>query len=192
MRRRAIFRVKWGSSHYNWTLKPRYGRCKCRRTCSWGEGMAEERGRRGDMMELGHPVRDLKSPSGELHRGLLSWAAICLWPGRSLTPSALCVLAFVIACKTVEVCARAIVMCVCVCESVGVDRALLLPSPGWQPSVWWSVAVITTGSESRGTITWVGQGKTGTVNIQPEINGCAQTYGYSDVGDVFGIPSSIN
>lgn len=23
-------------------------------------------------MELGHPVRDLKSPSGELHRGLLS------------------------------------------------------------------------------------------------------------------------
>lgn len=39
--------------------------------------MVEERGRRGDMMELGHPVRDLKNPSGELHRGLLSWAAIC-------------------------------------------------------------------------------------------------------------------
>lgn len=147
--------------------------------CSWGEGTAEERGRRGDVMELGHPVRDLKSPSGELHGSLLSWAAICHWPGRSLTPSALCVLAFVIVCKAV-------------CVSVGVDRALLLPSLGWQPSVWWSVAVITTGSESRGTITWVGQGKTGTVNIQPEINGCAQTYGYSDVGDVFGIPSSIN
>lgn len=45
----------------------------------------------------------------------------------------------------------------------GVDRALLLPSPGWQPSVWWSVAAITTGRESRGTVTWVGQGKTGTV-----------------------------
>lgn len=39
--------------------------------------MVEERGRRGDVMELGHPVRDLKSPPGELHRGLLSWAAIC-------------------------------------------------------------------------------------------------------------------
>lgn len=37
---------------------------------------------------------------------------------------------------------------------------------------------------------WVGQDRT--VNIQPEINGCAQTYGYSDVGDVFGIESSIN
>lgn len=42
-----------------------------------GRGKVEERGRRGDVMELGHPVRDLKSPSGELHRGLLSWAAIC-------------------------------------------------------------------------------------------------------------------
>lgn len=39
---------------------------------------------------------------------------------------------------------------------------------------------------------WVGQGKTGAVNIQPEINGCAQTYGSPDVEDVFGIESSIN
>lgn len=39
---------------------------------------------------------------------------------------------------------------------------------------------------------WVGQGKTGAVNLQPEINGCAQTYGHSDVWDVFGIASSIN
>ena len=30
----------------------------------------------GGMMELGHPVRDLWSPSGELHQGLLFWAAI--------------------------------------------------------------------------------------------------------------------
>lgn len=58
--------------------------------------------------------------------------------------------------------------------------------------MWWSGAVITTGSESRRIISWVGKDKTGTVNIQPEINGCAQTYGYSDVGDVFGIPPSFN
>lgn len=77
-----------------------YGLCDCRRTCSWGRGIVEERRRRGDMMELGHPVRDLKSPSGELHRGLLSWAAICHWPRCSLTPSARCVLAFV--CTTVK------------------------------------------------------------------------------------------
>lgn len=80
----------------------RYGLCDCRRTCSWGKGMVEERRRRGDMMELGHPVRDIKSPSGELHRGLLSWTAICHWPRRSLTPSARCVLAFVTVCKTVN------------------------------------------------------------------------------------------
>lgn len=30
------------------------------------------------------------------------------------------------------------------------------------------------------------------MKIQPEINDCAQTYGYPDVGDVFGISSSIN
>lgn len=39
--------------------------------------MVEEKGRGGDVMELGHPVRDLKNPLGVLHRGLLSWAAIC-------------------------------------------------------------------------------------------------------------------
>lgn len=32
----------------------------------------------------------------------------------------------------------------------------------------------------------------GTVNIQSEINGCMKTYGYSDVGDVFGIHSLTN
>lgn len=103
------------------------------------------------------------------------------------TPSALCFVPFVSACKTVEVCANLIVY-----VYVRVDKALLLPSPGWQPSASWSVFLITTRSESQGTITWVGRGRTGTVNIQPEINGCAQTYGYSDVGDVFGITSSIN
>lgn len=40
-------------------------------------------------------------------------------------PSALCVLAFVIACKTVEVCVHAMAG-----VSVRVDRALLPPSPG--------------------------------------------------------------
>lgn len=32
----------------------------------------------------------------------------------------------------------------------------------------------------------------GTVNIQSEINGGMKTYGYSEVGDVFGILSFIN
>ena len=54
-----------------------HGVCGCGRTCSRERRMVEERGRRGDMMELGHPVRDLKSPPGELHRGPLSSAAIC-------------------------------------------------------------------------------------------------------------------
>jgi len=40
-------------------------------------------------------------------------------------------------------------------------------------------------------MTWGGRGKTGTVNIQPEINGCAQTYGDSDAGDVFGIHEGV-
>lgn len=135
-------------------------------------------------MELGHPVWAQRSQRRVATR------LVCLDCNLSLietqTPSSSCLLAFVNACKTV--CANLIV---CACENVRVDKALLLPSPGWQPSALWSVFLIT-GSESQGTITWVGQGRTGTINIISEINGCAQTYGYSDVGDVLGITSSIN
>lgn len=55
-----------------------------RRTKSSGKRREKE----GNMLEVGHPVRDLKSPTGELHCGLLSWTAICHWPGCSVTPSA--------------------------------------------------------------------------------------------------------
>lgn len=73
-------------------------------------------------MKLGHPVRDLKEPLRNATLGLVVFGCY-LSLTVNLMPSALCVLAFVIACKTVCVLAIAGV-------SVRVDRALLLPSPG--------------------------------------------------------------
>lgn len=43
----------------------------------WIEKETEEESRSEGVMELGHAAGDLRSPSGALYQGLLSWAAIC-------------------------------------------------------------------------------------------------------------------